>query len=134
MISGLKQCIALTNYQRLKHWPPPTKRVSNILSKLDDESVIGSVDETLLEDTAEKQLAELMQTKANQVSPLFADRQYQQALAALADLRETVDAFFDGVMVMADDQAVRNNRLALLKQLRGLFLEVADISLLVPAK
>ena len=110
------------------------KRVSNILAKLDDESAIGAVDNNLLTDTAEKNLAELVQAKAAQVQPLFAERQYQQALAALADLREPVDAFFDDVMVMADDEALKNNRLALLKQLRGLFLEVADISLLVPAK
>ncbi|WP_101758671.1 glycine--tRNA ligase subunit beta [Oceanicoccus sp. KOV_DT_Chl] len=110
------------------------KRVSNILAKLEDESTIGSVDNSLLVDAAEKALAQLVQAKAEQLQPLFAQRQYQQALAALADLREPVDSFFEDVMVMADDEALKNNRLALLKQLRGLFLEVADISLLVPAK
>ena len=110
------------------------KRVSNILAKLDDESAIGAVDNTLLADDAEKILAELVQSKAAVVEPLFKQRQYKQALANLADLREPVDAFFEHVMVMVDDEALKNNRLALLKQLRGLFLEVADISLLVPAK
>lgn len=110
------------------------KRVSNILAKLDDQSVIGAVDSNLLQDDAEKTLAKLVAEKALTVAPLFAERQYAQALAALADLREPVDNFFNEVMVMADDEALRNNRLALLKQLRELFLEVADISLLVPAK
>jgi len=55
-------------------------------------------------------------------------------LAELASLRESVDTFFDGVMVMDDDLALRNNRIALLNQLRNLFLEVADISLLAPSK
>ena len=55
-------------------------------------------------------------------------------LKQLARLRQPVDSFFDDVMVMVEDDALRNNRLALLQQLRNLFLEVADISLLVPAK
>ena len=110
------------------------KRVSNILAKLDDESAIGAVDNALLADAAEKTLADLVQNKASMVEPLFQQRQYKEALANLADLREPVDAFFEDVMVMVDDDALKNNRLALLKQLRGLFLEVADISLLVPAK
>lgn len=110
------------------------KRVSNILAKVDDQSAIGNVDPGLLTDAAEKTLAQLVQDKAEQVAPLFAQRQYREALANLAELREAVDVFFEEVMVMADDEALKNNRLALLKQLRGLFLEVADISLLVPAK
>ncbi len=110
------------------------KRVSNILSKLEDESAIGEVNGNLLSEEAEKVLADKVQSKANEVAPLFVDKQYQQALAALADLQQPVDDFFDHVMVMVDDDAIKNNRLALLKQLRSLFLEVADISLLVPAK
>ncbi len=110
------------------------KRVSNILSKLDDTSQIGGIDDALLVEQAEKTLATLVESKAKEVAPLFADRQYQQALATLAELRQPVDSFFDDVMVMVDDEAVKNNRLALLKQLRELFLQVADISMLVPAK
>lgn len=109
------------------------KRVSNILAKVDDAS-IGSVDTALLSDKAEVDLAALVQQKAIDIQPLYQQNNYQQALASLADLRTPVDQFFDDVMVMADDEAIRNNRLALLKQLRGLFFEVADISLLVPAK
>ena len=55
-------------------------------------------------------------------------REYAGVLAALAELREPVDHFFDDVMVMADDKATRNNRLSLLSELRELFLDVADIS------
>jgi glycyl-tRNA synthetase beta chain len=110
------------------------KRVSNILAKLESTDQLGTVDSALLCDEAEKTLASAVQAKAEEVAPLFAERQYTESLAALASLREAVDRFFDDVMVMVDDDALRNNRLALLKQLRGLFLEVADISLLVPAK
>ena len=62
------------------------------------------------------------------VEPLFAARDYTQALQQLAALRHGVDGFFDSVMVMADDPEVRANRLALLARLRGLFLQVADLS------
>jgi glycyl-tRNA synthetase beta chain len=60
--------------------------------------------------------------------PLFAARNYAQALSNLASLRSAVDAFFDGVMVMVEDADVRRNRLALLSQLRDLFSRVADLS------
>lgn len=110
------------------------KRVSNILAKLDDTSTLGDVDTGLLADTAEKTLAAKVAEKQTAVAPLFANRQYAEALSELADLREPVDEFFDDVMVMVDDEALKHNRLALLKQLRELFLQVADISLLVPAK
>jgi glycyl-tRNA synthetase beta chain len=109
------------------------KRVSNILAK-QAGTPIGDIDSSLLVEEAEIKLAELVQSKAQTVAPMFAKRQYKEALASLADLREPVDDFFDHVMVMVEDQALKNNRLALLNQLRNLFFEVADISLLVPAK
>ena len=109
------------------------KRVSNILSKL-EEAPASEVNTKLLAEPAEQQLAEAVADKAQRVAPLFAERRYADALAELATLRAAVDTFFDDVMVMADDQALRNNRLALLAQLRGLFLQVADISALAPAK
>lgn len=109
------------------------KRVSNILAK-QDADVSSELDSALLQEDAEKTLATQVAAQATAVAPLFAEGQYAEALAALAGLRAAVDAFFDGVMVMADDAALRNNRLALLSQLRGLFLEVADISLLATAK
>jgi glycyl-tRNA synthetase beta chain len=65
-----------------------------------------------------------------EVEPLFAAGNYKQGLAALAALRQTVDTFFDDVLVMSDDSAVRDNRLALLARLRRSFLRAADISYL----
>ena len=109
------------------------KRVSNILAK-QNTAVSADIKSALLQENAEKNLAQAIYAKAALVAPLFAARQYTQALATLADLQPTIDAFFDSVMVMCDDPALQQNRLALLQQLRGLFLEVADISYLVPAK
>ena len=125
---------AFNNLPEAQALAAANKRVSNILAKVEDQSAIGSVDNNLLQDEAEINLAQLVAAKAQAVAPLFAQHQYKEALAALADLRDPIDSFFDNVMVNADDLALRNNRLALLKQLRDLFLEVADISLLVPAK
>jgi len=106
------------------------KRVSNILAKNGGDSVSAEINSALLTEDAEKTLAQQVAAKQTQVQPLLADAKYKEALAALADLREAVDAFFDNVMVMADDEAVKTNRLALLKQLQGLFIAIADISLL----
>lgn len=105
------------------------KRVSNILTK-QGGVIEAAINDALLQDDAEKALAgEIAQISAN-VAPLFAAGDYQAALEQLASLRGSVDRFFDEVMVMADDEAIRNNRLALLSQLRNLFLGVADISIL----
>lgn len=109
------------------------KRVSNILAK-QNAALSTEVNVALLQEDAEKTLAAAVSAKAAVVAPLFVAREYTKALAALADLQQPVDAFFDSVMVMCEDQALQQNRLALLQQLRGLFLEVADISYLVPAK
>ena len=109
------------------------KRVSNILAKVEG-SITKEIDASLLVETAEKDLAAAISDKQKDVAPLFASKQYKEALSSLASLRDTVDTFFDDVMVMTDDERLKNNRLALLQQLRQLFLEVADISLLVPSK
>ena len=111
------------------------KRVSNILSKSADSAAVHSaIDVELLQEPAEKNLEQALKDKAAIVAPLFATRDYTATLASLADLREPVDVFFDQVMVMAEDEKLRNNRLALLAQLQALFLQVADISQLVPEK
>ncbi|MDY6840306.1 MAG: glycine--tRNA ligase subunit beta [Pseudomonadota bacterium] len=109
------------------------KRVSNILTKQGGDSIGETVDASLLRDSAEKALAEQVDQQAAKVLPLFENGDYARALSSLASLREPVDNFFDEVMVMADDSAIRNNRLALLNRLRNLFLRVADISLLPTA-
>ncbi|MFL1456879.1 glycine--tRNA ligase subunit beta [Marinobacter sp. GN3S48] len=109
------------------------KRVSNILTKQGGDAIGESVDKSLLQDQAEQALAEQIGQQADTVLPLFEKGDYAAALTSLASLREPVDNFFDEVMVMADDEAIRNNRLAMLNQLRNLFLRVADISLLPTA-
>ncbi|MBE02985.1 MAG: glycine--tRNA ligase subunit beta [Euryarchaeota archaeon] len=106
------------------------KRVSNILTKQGGDDVPESVDTGRLQDAAEKALAAKVDELSAQVGPLFDQGDYASALTALAGLRAPVDTFFDQVMVMAEDDAVRRNRLALLNRLRNLFLRVADISLL----
>lgn len=109
------------------------KRVSNILDKQGGK-VNSEINPALLQEAAEQQLAEAIAAKATLVKPLFSGREYTRALATLADLQPAVDAFFDSVMVMSEDPALQQNRLVLLQQLRGLFLEIADISLLAPTK
>lgn len=110
------------------------KRVSNILSK--QELILGEpgVSKDLLTDAAEKTLADQVAAKTDLTAGLLAQGQYEQILSSLADLQDPVDAFFDQVMVMADDPALQNNRLNLLRQLRDLFLQVADISQLVVSR
>ncbi|XEG72657.1 glycine--tRNA ligase subunit beta [Pseudomonas sp. abacavir_1] len=105
------------------------KRVSNILAKAEGE-VPQSVDAGLLNEAAEKALGSAVAAAEGEVAPLARARDYRSALARLAALRAPVDAFFEEVLVNADDSAVRANRYALLAKLRGLFLGVADISLL----
>jgi len=108
------------------------KRVSNILAKYDG-SIPATLNESLFTESAEKTLAILVKKNQQDVEPLFATGNYTQGLTQLASLRESIDAFFDSVMVMVDDQAVKENRVVLLSQLRDLFLHVADISLLASA-
>ncbi len=104
------------------------KRVSNILAKAD--IAIGDIDVSACVEPAEKALAEAVIALKAEVQPLIAQGDYTAVLDKLANLRQPVDAFFDGVMVNAEDQKLRQNRLAILSTLQGLFLQVADISLL----
>ncbi|EKO3558674.1 glycine--tRNA ligase subunit beta [Vibrio metschnikovii] len=105
------------------------KRVGNILAKFAGQ-LPAEVDLALLQEPAEKALAQDVAVMSEALEPAFASGNYQQALSQLASLREPVDAFFDNVMVMADDEALKQNRLTLLNDLRNLFLQIADISLL----
>ena len=106
------------------------KRVGNLLSKVALTDLPAQVDPALFSVDAERVLFAQIETMQAQLAPLVAQHAYADCLARLATLRAGVDQFFDDVMVMADDAAVRNNRLALLKRLRDLFLQVADISYL----
>jgi len=105
------------------------KRISNILAKVKGE-INANVDASLLEEEAEKALAEILAGLESKLTPLFAAGEYEAALFELASLQTPVDAFFDNVMVMADNDAVKQNRLAILNRLRNLFLQIADVSVL----
>lgn len=104
------------------------KRVSNILSKVD--AAIGEINLTACVEPAEKALAEAVLALRTEVQPLIAKGDYTAVLDKLSNLRTPVDSFFDNVMVNAEDPALRQNRLAILNTLQGLFLQVADISVL----
>jgi glycyl-tRNA synthetase beta chain len=106
------------------------KRVSNLLSKLDVEPTQAAVDESLLVEPAEIKLHAILSAKMGEVAPLLDEGCYKDGLERLVDLKESVDAFFDSVLVMTDDEPLKDNRIALLMQLRSLFLRVADISFL----
>ena len=103
------------------------KRIGNILRKA-ESPIPDAIDTALLQDDAEQALHQSVVAMASQVTPLLENRDYAQALTTLAGLRETVDRFFDEVMVMVDEATVRANRLALLKQVKSLFDRIADVS------
>jgi len=105
------------------------KRIANILKKLKGERPT-EVNSELFVEEAEKHLFEQLTSISERITPLLAQAQYTQALTELSTLREIVDHFFDDVMVMADDEALKNNRIALLGLLQGQFIQVADLSLL----
>ena len=102
------------------------KRIRNILRKADID-VPAQVDPGLFTEPAERALAEAVEAVHGETTQALADGDYVDALARLARLRPQVDAFFDAVMVNADDMAVRANRLALLKRLGGRLGSVAAI-------
>ncbi|AXA58156.1 glycine--tRNA ligase subunit beta [Pseudomonas thivervalensis] len=104
------------------------KRVSNLLGKA--EPSIKAVEARYFDNAAEFSLNSAIQQAYSSVQPLMEKRDYAEALARLAALREPVDAFFEAVMVNADNEDVRKNRYALLTRLRSLFLNIADISVL----
>jgi glycyl-tRNA synthetase beta chain len=107
------------------------KRTANILRQV--EIADGTaLDAQLFAEDAERKLFIALQTARKNVAPLIEKRAYTDALQQLAALHAPVDEFFDDVMVMTDDVAIRNNRLALLTELRSLFLDIADISRLTP--
>jgi glycyl-tRNA synthetase beta chain len=105
------------------------KRISNILKKAEG-ALGGAVDVTALREPAEKALHEAVAALLADVERALTKRDYAAALARLATLRPAVDAFFDAVMVNAEDPGLRRNRLSLLAGLRALFSRIADLSLL----
>lgn len=105
------------------------KRVGNILAKFDGQLYDAFKDELTTEE-AERDLASVFEAISLKVNPLLADKNYQAALTELAALKTPIDTFFDGVMVMSDDEAVKINRLTLLNEIRNSFFAIADISVL----
>ena len=103
------------------------KRVGNILAKL-DSTPSTAINDALLSDEAEKELAQALKGLSSSVASMTGEGDYQGALQALADLRQPIDRFFEEVRVMADDADVKQNRLAMLQQLKELFGGIADIS------
>jgi len=103
------------------------KRMSNILKKITGK-LPNKVNDKLLQDDAEKTLSNVLNTVKDTVQKAINDARYQDALSELSTLRKPVDQFFDDVMVMADDEKLKNNRIALLNQLHCLFMQIADIS------
>ncbi|HVF35660.1 MAG TPA: glycine--tRNA ligase subunit beta, partial [Candidatus Saccharimonadia bacterium] len=111
------------------------KRIGNILRQAREKSIApaAKVDAALLEPGAETTLADRVAALHATLAPLVHEHRYVEAMRALASLQAPVDAYFDAVMVMVDDTARRDNRLALLARLRAQFLAIADISLLQPS-
>lgn len=103
------------------------KRVVNILRKAEIKDVLP-VNAALLKDEAEQALWEAVSEVKTTVETLLQKQKYEEALLAIAKIRAVVDGFFDDVMVMAEDEALRNNRLALLSQVGGLFRNIADFA------
>ena len=103
------------------------KRIRNILKKVEG-AVSETVNRKLFQEDQETSLFGAIATQKMATAPMLEAGEYDKVLANLAMLKDTVDAFFDGVMVMAEDEALKNNRIALLAQLRAMFLQVADLS------
>jgi glycyl-tRNA synthetase beta chain len=125
----VKACQAFMQLPQWESLAAANKRIRNILRKAGAEE-IGPVRAQSLVEPAEIALAAATTAAAADVAPLLAAERYVELLTRLAALQAPVDAFFDGVMVMAEDPQQRRNRLGLLKQLQDLFLQVADVSLL----
>jgi len=105
------------------------KRIRNILRKR-SENIPERIDTNLLQDDAERHLEEKVKSLAFDISPLLKTQDYKNILKMLSELHNDIDAFFDKVMVMAEQPGLRRNRLALLRDTEALFLKVADISFL----
>jgi len=103
------------------------KRIGNILKKIDGE-LPSLIELSLLTESAEKRLNDELQSIISEVAPLLDSGKYSEALKQLATLRDSIDEFFDQVMVMVEDEALKNNRIALLSQLHSLFIKAADLS------
>ena len=125
-----QRIIAVSEFRKLpeaESLAVANKRISNILKQA-NSNIQENIDSKLLSEPAEKKLATMLGDISKRLEPVLKNNDYCKALTELATLKQDVDTFFDQVMVMCDDESVKNNRLALLKQLNQLFLKTADIS------
>ncbi|VAX77071.1 Glycine--tRNA ligase beta subunit [Serratia symbiotica] len=123
---------AVTHFRTLKEAAGLTeanKRILNILAQ-SREKLNDHVQASLLQEAAEYQLASRLVVISKKLQPYFDSGNYQDALVELATLQQPIDTFFENVMVMSKDDALRLNRLTLLSKLLDLFLQVADIAVL----
>jgi glycyl-tRNA synthetase beta chain len=105
------------------------KRVVNIIKKADSsETVSQNVNESIFEHDSESDLYEIYKDINARVAAHIDNGNIDKAFSEIASMRESVDRFFDDVMVMAEDMDIRRNRLALLGQIAGLFERLADFS------
>lgn len=102
------------------------KRISNLLRRSEDD--IADFNESLLEEEAEKNLFTVLQAVEPEAMTLFSDKNFTGSMSLMATVRPAVDSFFNDVMVMADDPAIRANRLSLLQRLHNTMNLIADIS------
>ena len=123
-VSAVREFTGLAEAQSLA---AANKRIENIL-KQNAGPEDGGLDESLLQEPAEKLLAAALKEISSSIQPLMESNEYSGILSRLAELRDPVDNFFDEVMVMADDEQLKLNRLSLLNQINTLFLSTADIS------
>ncbi len=126
VVSRIKAVIEFGTLPEAASLAAANKRIGNILKKAEDTA--AGVDPALLTEPAEKALAGVVEKVRPDVAARFAANDYAGSLKVLAQAREPVDAFFNDVMVMAEDPKVRGNRVALLRELHGLMNQVADIS------
>jgi glycyl-tRNA synthetase beta chain len=125
-----QRMVAVNEFLNLPEAEPLTagnKRIQNILKK-QEQPVDGHIQVDLLHEAAEKALFDAVTEITPRIRAATAERAYTDALTELAQLRAPIDRFFDEVMVMADDAAIRRNRLALLQQTGALFLSIADLT------
>jgi glycyl-tRNA synthetase beta chain len=132
LVDAQKRLVALKAIRKSKNFEPLAvsfKRIRKILEKANLPAGAGQhVNPELFENPAERELYSAVRDAATKVQALKRAGKYQEALEVIASLRKAVDQFFDGVMVMAENEAVRNNRLALLAELLREFTTVADFS------
>lgn len=128
-----RRVVAVLEFQNLPaavNLAAANKRVHNILEKSQIDTISKSIDPVLLVTPEEQTLYQALEEKNAEISPLMDESNYSAILQSLASLQSPIDSFFDHVMVNAEEQNLRNNRLQILQSIRKLFLQVADVSLL----